>query len=387
MDPTGSPSARPDASTPEPATEPIPSGEAPGLRPREPLTAKGVRRSPVVVGTVDRDLRYTWVFNPRPHFPVEEALGRRDDEIAPPSVGLDRLMALKRDVLATGVARDETIDFELGDAMRTYEIAATPVFDTTGEVSGVTTVSVDVSELQGLVRSQQELMAMVAHDLRNPVSIVRSRAQLMLRRSEFDAEALRDIVQQSDRMARMTEDLLDTAVIVGGSVALQREQVDLADLARGVLAHFAAFTDLHTLDFAVVGPVVGEWDRARVEQVLENLVGNAVKYSPGGGAVRVDIQGSDEDVQVSVSDQGLGIDAQDLPKVFDCFGRAQAVRNAGLPGLGLGLCICKGLVEAHGGRISAVSEGTGRGSTFSFSLPRREPLVGPLLNAGTDAAG
>jgi signal transduction histidine kinase len=110
------------------------------------------------------------------------------------------------------------------------------------------------------------------------------------------------------------------------------------------------------------------WDAGRLEQVLQNLVTNAIKYAPGGGPIEISVEADAQQVTVSVRDQGLGIAAEELPQVFERFYRVAGTR--GLEGSGLGLYICQGIVSAHGGRIWANSDGPGRGSTFGFSLPR-----------------
>ncbi len=333
-----------------------------------------LRRSPVMLGTVDRDLRYQWLYNPEPHFPLERALGKRDDELNA-GRGIDELVALKQRVLDTAEPAESTIEFDLGDEVRTYDVFATPLFGDNGEVVAVTSVSVDVSHLRQLMRVQREFVAKIAHDLRQPATIVLGQAQLMLKRKAFDAAALTDIETQGRRLSEMIEDLLDTSALESGTLRIRTEPCDLAEIVRRVASHASAQTSQHEFEVDVAENVRGMWDRARIEQVLENLVTNAVKYSPNGGMISLAIDAGADEVRVSVSDEGKGLVPEDLSVIFECFGRSASTRQTRIAGLGLGLCIAKGLVEAHGGRLSATSDGPWRGSAFAFTLPYRLPAV------------
>jgi signal transduction histidine kinase len=125
---------------------------------------------------------------------------------------------------------------------------------------------------------------------------------------------------------------------------------------------------MHRIEVKAPARVKGVWDAARLQQVLQNLMTNAIKYAPEGGEVRVAVKADARQVTVSVRDRGLGIAPEELPQLFERFYRV--ARTRGLEGSGLGLYICQGIISAHGGRIWAASEGLGLGSTFAFSLPR-----------------
>ncbi len=336
------------------------------------LFRRALRSSPVVVGTVDRDLRYTWVYNPHPHFPLEQAIGKRDDELTS-GEGVEELMAFKREVLATGEHGERTIEFHLRDEIRTYEIVATPITNEHGEVIEVTTVSIDTSHLRRMMRFQREFVGMIAHDLRQPITAVQIWAERMLRQRAYDELALEEIVAQTHRLGRMVEDLLDTTAIESGNLQLHPGRFDLVPVVRYVVDYTSDLSRMHRIQLEARGQVLGHWDQGRVIQVVENILVNAIKYSPPDSEIRVQVTADDGAATVSVTDQGMGLSAEDMTLIFDCFGRTPAARKGGVNGLGLGLCIARGIVEAHGGRLTASSEGPGTGSTFSFTLPFQPP--------------
>src|SRR5205807_6989587 len=176
------------------------------------------------------------------------------------------------------------------------------------------------------------------------------------------------------------ENLLDLSRLEAGVLRIDRDLVRLGATAREVLRKVQLATPNHelALDWPVEDPLVNA-DQRRVYQVMQNLLTNAVKYSPDGGCITLSGETERRELVISVSDQGLGMPASELERIFDRFHRVQGEVSRGIGGTGLGLAICKGLVEAHGGRIWAESEGVGKGSTFRFTLPLlAEALDAPL---------
>jgi signal transduction histidine kinase len=223
-------------------------------------------------------------------------------------------------------------------------------------------------------RAKDEFLAMLGHELRNPLSPILTATQLMRLRGEevFDKE--RTVIErQCKHMIRLVDDLLDVSRITRGKVDLRRRAIEISEVvAQAVeLASPAMEERAHrlTLDVPTSGMVVHA-DAARLAQVLANLLTNAAKYTPHGGAIHVTVRSSDSVVQIAVRDSGIGIDPKLLPHVFDLFvqGR-QGIDRAG-GGLGLGLAIARTLVELHGGTICARSAGQGQGSEFCVELPR-----------------
>jgi two-component system phosphate regulon sensor histidine kinase PhoR len=231
----------------------------------------------------------------------------------------------------------------------------------------------DVTQRRKLARAQREFISLVGHELRNPIASLKGYAQLMQRRAIYSREAVETIVRQTNRLNRLVGDLLDASRLEAGRLELRRTEVDLVGRLRGVVEAMRELTDKHQIEFdAPEWPVVGWWDRDRLEQVMDNLVGNAIKYSPDGGRIVVRIEDRGHEVLISVADQGSGIAPEALPYLFERFYRAPDAVDGPARGIGLGLYVCKGLVEAMGGRIWVDSE-PAHGSTFTFTLPRTDP--------------
>ena len=225
--------------------------------------------------------------------------------------------------------------------------------------------------MQQAVQSRDQVLGYVAHDLRNPLGGIAIFAGLLLnealpkarRRSSLEA-----ILQATGQMDRLIQDLLDVGRMEGGGLRLDPEPLEAAPLVRAALPLLQASAgdaglELH-LELAGDLPRVLA-DRNRVLQVVSNLVGNAIKFTPRGGTVTLRARSLGAEVLFSVADTGPGIPAADLPHLFDRFWQAQRTRTGGA---GLGLAIAKGIVEGHGGRIWAASE-AGKGATFFFTLP------------------
>ena len=227
----------------------------------------------------------------------------------------------------------------------------------------------DLSEQVAVERLQREFIAMVTHELRNPLAALKGYAQLMRRRETYSAAAIDVILTQSGRLERLISDLLDVSRLDLGRLELRRTTVDLVGLVRAATEQAQTLTRMHALRVETPDqPISGDWDRDRLEEVLHNLLSNAIKYSPDGGEIVVQVEARQSEVEVSVADSGPGIPAESLSSLFDRFRRTEDAVQSDVEGLGLGLYICKSLVEAHGGQI-AVELRLGHGSRFSFRLP------------------
>lgn len=234
------------------------------------------------------------------------------------------------------------------------------------------------AKLREVNERKDELLAMVAHDLRTPLSTISGFSQILQQRlsaklGEQDELLLRRIDAQAQRMQNLVDDLLDAAVIERGALRLDREEVNVGALLADIVGTQSAAATRKNISIDLVeveGPVTALLDRDRMTQVFDNLLSNATKYTtPGIGAkITVSYWCDDTTVRIRVDDQGLGIDADLLPKLFTPFARSGAKGTDGEPSTGLGLAIAKSIVSAHGGTIEVSSE-IGRGSSFEVILP------------------
>ena len=235
----------------------------------------------------------------------------------------------------------------------------------------------DITERKHLERLQRDFLAMVTHDIRTPLTSIKGWLQMLQRRAyleERDRGTVGRTLDQVEKISHLINDLADLVRIEAGQLQLRPKPLDLVALVREQVSMVQEQTDRHTLRIeSPEAPIEGTWDRQRLGQVLQNLLTNAVKYSPDGSEITIRIEPDGDRVRVQVIDPGIGIAPDHLPLLFERFYRA-GVTGAG--GLGLGLHITRMLVEAHGGTISAESE-RGAGSTFTVSLPLTPPTNQP----------
>jgi signal transduction histidine kinase len=239
------------------------------------------------------------------------------------------------------------------------------------------------AELQNLEQSRRDLVANVSHELKTPIAAIRAHLENLLDGVEQpDPKTLQVMLSQTERLGRLIEQLLELSRLESGDLPLLREETPLAPLVSQVLSEIeVARSDRGVVvesELPIDLPPV-DADRERVHQVLFNLVDNAVRFTPSGGAVTVSAQRHNSSVEVRVADTGVGIRPEHLPRLFERFYRADPARSREDGGTGIGLAIARSVVEAHGGHIRAESE-LGEGSVFTFDLPvapaaknRREP--------------
>ncbi|MGE0133793.1 MAG: PAS domain-containing protein [Dehalococcoidia bacterium] len=237
-------------------------------------------------------------------------------------------------------------------------------------VRGIATLR-DITEQRRLETAQRDFLAMASHELRNPIAALMGNAQLLLRRGNFDRETAEVIVGQARHLERLVRDLLDVTAMATGQFRLRRASVDLVSIATEIASELQGGARMHRVHVRR-GPdaAPGSWDGDRLRQVVRNLVSNAIKYSPDGGEVAIDIEEAGGDVRLSVEDHGIGIPEEEQERIFGRFYRSDS-GSGRIDGLGLGLDVTKALVEAHGGSIDVASS-PGAGSTFTVTLPRGE---------------
>jgi len=254
---------------------------------------------------------------------------------------------------------------------------AAPVRDDAGRITGATVVFQEISALKDLERLREEWASIIAHDLRQPVNAIMLTVDALERMHVGgppgrEQKAIDRIRSGVTRLSRMINDLLDASRIEARRLSVSPATVDLGALVEGVAEALRESAEGHPLSVVTVPGQLGRLDPDRIEQVLTNLITNAAKYADPGTAIRVEERADDETVEVTVTNQGPGIDPDERPQLFSRFGRTRAAREGGVSGLGLGLYISKGLVEAHGGRIDVDSVPGGE-TRFRFVLPRWPP--------------
>ncbi|MDB6043221.1 MAG: hypothetical protein JWM63_1772 [Gammaproteobacteria bacterium] len=220
-------------------------------------------------------------------------------------------------------------------------------------------------------QAKDEFMAMLAHELRNPLSAISTAVQVLEASNGQERPALRArsiIARQVHHLARLVDDLLDVGRVVTGKIALDRRPIDFADLVHRAVTVCGERQLDQRLEI-IAHPVWIEGDLVRMEQIVNNIVGNAVKYTPSGGSIRVKLNIEGADAVLRVEDNGYGIAPELLPRVFDLFVQGERTLDRAQGGLGIGLTLVRRLVELHKGTVSAFSEGPGRGSVFTVRLP------------------
>jgi signal transduction histidine kinase/ActR/RegA family two-component response regulator len=231
-------------------------------------------------------------------------------------------------------------------------------------------------------RTKDEFLALLAHELRNPLGAITAAGQVLKMTHADGAAATRAhdvIARQVGHITQLIDDLLDIERVVSGKIRLNRHPLDLADIVCRAVATFADDVRLARHIDVSTEPAWVEGDAVRIEQVLTNLVTNAVKYTPPGGRIRVAMRTDGADVVLSVEDSGFGISPALLPFIFDMYVQADQTIDRARGGLGIGLALVRRLVELHGGTVAASSDGEGRGSTFSVRLRK---IPSPEMSSG-----
>lgn len=279
------------------------------------------------------------------------------------------------------------------DGRRVYvSLTVSPIRDASGKVVGASKIARDVSarkladaereellrvaqkarvDAENADRAKDQFLAMLAHELRNPLGALRN-AILVAQRDPGNGErALLIARRQAENLGRLIDDLLDVARFTRGQIALQRGTVSIASVVEHALETTRALIEEsgHSVTVTLEPPdLTVDGDAARLEQLLENLLTNAVKYTPPGGRIAIDASQEAERVRIAVRDSGVGLDAAMLPRVFELFTQADRELDRRQGGLGIGLTVVRRIAELHGGTVAAHSDGPGKGSEFVLYL-------------------
>jgi signal transduction histidine kinase len=299
-------------------------------------------------------------------------------------------VTLRRDKILSRLTEDAAPSEESFE--RIYQIQCAPVRDSHGSPAGVVAIFNDITEIRGVERMKDDFLSTVSHELRTPLTSIKGFVSTLLTDTEefFDADQRREFYEimdaECDRLTRLIDDLLNISRIEQGrAMQLYNETVDLESVVRKVTAAQRVAAKDHDIivDFPESFPAV-YGDPDKLGQIFTNLVGNAVKYSPHGGLVRVIGRADDGDAVVTVTDEGIGIAPEHLSRLFDRFYRVDNRDNREIGGTGIGLALVKALAEAHDGTVSVTSE-LGHGSAFTVTLPINRPIKpGGGEHAGSD---
>ena len=286
--------------------------------------------------------------------------------------------------------RAEEIVFHRPDGETvTTLVNATPIRGEDREIVSVVATVQDLTPLEELERLRAEFLGMVSHELRTPLTSIKGSAATARSASvpldpAETRQFFRIIEEQADHMRDLINNLLDLARIEAGTLSVAPEPTDIGSVIDGARDAFLSSGYRNSIDVSVAPDLPRiPLDRQRVSQVLYNLFSNASKYSSEWSAIRVTASLQDLDVAVSVADEGRGISAEQLPRLFSKFSRIDVEHGPEIEGVGLGLAICRGIMEAHGGRIWAEIDREGRGTRFTFTLPAVDTMTEPSASSAT----
>jgi len=317
-------------------------------------------------------------------YPAKEVLGRKCKEIFRITSEDGRDLCLSQCPMKEAFQKKEIVLFPLNptpyitrkDGQRVpVSVISAPILDNKNNVGGGVETFRDITREKEIDRMRSEFVSLVSHELRTPLTAIKGFTDTLLRKdikiaATTGQEYLRIIQRQSNRLTRLIGDFLDVSKIESGKMEMRWEKVCIPELITELTNNFRTKTTKHTFSIFVTKdfPVIIA-DRDKVEQILVNLIDNAIKYSPHGGEIRITGENGNEFIKCSVSDQGVGIKKEDIDRLFEKFQRINPEISRQTPGTGLGLAICQGLVKLHNGEIHVQSQ-YGRGTTFTFTLAK-----------------
>jgi PAS domain S-box-containing protein len=300
-------------------------------------------------------------------YTAEEAIGQPISMIMPPDMADEFPGIMRRLARGEHIDHYETVRQTKDGHFIDVSVSISPIRNSAGRIVGASDITRDITERRALERKQREFLAMVAHDLRSPLTSIKGFAQLMQRRGSYSSTGIAAILNQVQLIEHLVEDVLEITRLDENRQDVTFAPVDLTALVRAIIDRTQALLPseriaLHAPD----GAVEGTWDVLRIEQALGNVLSNAVKYAPTG-PIDVTVTPADSHVEITVRDHGRGIAPEDLPRVFERFYRVPG-EASNARGVGLGLTITRTLVEAHGGSV-AIDSRLGEGTSVMIALP------------------
>ncbi|HET8961363.1 HAMP domain-containing sensor histidine kinase [Nocardioides sp.] len=266
---------------------------------------------------------------------------------------------------------------------RALSVSARTVRNEQGHFAGAALAYKDVTEFMRALRVKDEFLASVSHELRTPLTSIRGYVDILLERDDLPPEQrgqLEVVARNGERLNRLVADLLHTARVEEGPMHVVRTKQDLGDIVRASVEAAAPAAQAAGVELRLDAPssMLTFVDGQRIAQAVDNLISNAVKYTPRGGRVEVRLAADGGRVEICVADSGIGIQPSDRDRLFTRFFRSQHAEEQSVPGLGLGLGIARSIVEGHGGRIDVETE-VGNGSVFRIRLPVESEATGPVV--------
>jgi len=317
-----------------------------------------------------------------------EVVGRSIDE----AVLRSDITGMLRETLDTqSLVRRETRFSDPPDTVITAYSA--PVRDAGGRVRGAIVGLRDVTDRRRQEKAQRDFVANVSHELRTPITAVRVTAEALLSGAKNSPELLDrfldSLVKESERLSLLIDDLLELAKIESGGRIVKRSRKSVSEIIDHGVANVRRRAEANGLTLSVDSPrnLLAYADGGQIEQVLINLLDNAVKYTPAGGSIAVSAREDGDFVTVSVADTGIGIPRDEIGRIFERFYRVDKARSRQLGGTGLGLSIVREIITAHGGEVNVQSQ-LDKGSVFAFTIPKWDPdkqSTGPQSSTGTAA--
>ncbi|PRO64366.1 cell wall metabolism sensor histidine kinase WalK [Alkalicoccus urumqiensis] len=313
---------------------------------------------------------------------AEEILARRQEDMV--GTDLTRVLNLDKFMKLEDFYRFQDpllLDFDTADEKMTIETNFSTISKENGEENGVIAVLHDVTEQERIEEERREFVANVSHELRTPLTSMKSYLEALqdgaMQDPDIAPQFLSVTANETDRMIRLVNDLLQLSKMDGRDEQMQMTEVDAPQLVNHIVDRFEMSTKNQEIQFKRKIPeqdITVFGDRDKLTQLMDNIVSNAVKYSPEGGTITVTLRTEESRIVVSVKDEGVGIPKDNVNHVFDRFYRVDKARSRNLGGTGLGLAIAREIALSHGGNIWVSSE-WGKGTTFSFSLPYTQEAV------------
>lgn len=260
---------------------------------------------------------------------------------------------------------------------RVYDYILTPVINAEGKVEAVAGTTRDISEIKENEQRKNDFISMVSHELKTPLTSVISYVQVAQKRAaqnndNTSSDMLERAGKQLSKMTKMINGFLNVSRLESGQIMIDHQPFDLALLIKEVEEETEGIVFGHSVVFSPVAETWVNADRDKISQVFNNLISNAVKYSPSGSVIQVACIKAGDYAQISVKDEGTGISQEDLPRLFERYYRVKEAEKNHISGFGIGLYLCSEIIKRHGGNIWAESE-PGKGSTFFFTLPVMKP--------------